>query len=193
MTEIGKNIADKRKELGLTQKELADLMGYKSVSTIAKIEAGVNDIPQAKVAQFARMLGTTPEYLAGWVNTERVPVCDKLRSLRNAKGISMEALAKRVGTTRQTIFKYENGIITNIPADRIEKIAKALDVHPAYLMGFTNDSHYGKEEKRPATNDGSELYEKKKRFADKVMQMSDAEFDRLEKVLALIEGSSSKV
>ena len=42
--EIGLRIKIIRKEKGLSQKELASLMGYKDVSTIAKIETGVNDV-----------------------------------------------------------------------------------------------------------------------------------------------------
>lgn len=63
---IGENIAQKRKELGLTQEELALRMGYKSKSTINKIESGINDIPQSKIAKFAQVLMTTPAELMGW-------------------------------------------------------------------------------------------------------------------------------
>ena len=66
MTEIGKNIMSRRKELGMTQEELAEKMGYKSKSTINKIELGKNDIPQSKLSQFAQVLRTTPAYLMGW-------------------------------------------------------------------------------------------------------------------------------
>ena len=63
---IGKNIAKRRKELGITQEELATRMGYKSKSTINKIELGVNDIPQTKIKKFAEVLLTTPTVLMGW-------------------------------------------------------------------------------------------------------------------------------
>lgn len=63
---IGENIAQKRKELGLTQEELAKRMGYKSKSTINKIELGINDIPQSKIVKFADVLQTTPANLMGW-------------------------------------------------------------------------------------------------------------------------------
>ena len=66
MSTIGKNILRLRKELGLTQDELAKRMGYKSKSTINKIELGINDIPQSKIVKFASVLGTTPAYLMGW-------------------------------------------------------------------------------------------------------------------------------
>ena len=66
MSTVGKNILKFRKELGWTQEELANRMGYKSKSTINKIEMGINDIPQSKIVKFAEVLGTTPAYLMGW-------------------------------------------------------------------------------------------------------------------------------
>lgn len=66
MSTVGNNIMAIRKRLGLTQEELAKKMGYKSKSTINKIEMGINDIPQSKIAKFAEVLGTTPAFLMGW-------------------------------------------------------------------------------------------------------------------------------
>lgn len=63
---IGDRIKARRNELGLTQAELAKLLGYKSKTTIAKIESGINDIQQSKVVSFAKALRTTPAYLMGW-------------------------------------------------------------------------------------------------------------------------------
>jgi transcriptional regulator with XRE-family HTH domain len=70
MSTIGRKIAERRKALGLTQGELADKMGYKSKSTINKIELGINDIPQSKIVLFADALHTTPAYLMGWEEPE---------------------------------------------------------------------------------------------------------------------------
>lgn len=63
MAEIGMRIRSKREELGITQEDLANLLGYKNKSTIAKIENGTNDIPQSKVIEFARALHTTVSFL----------------------------------------------------------------------------------------------------------------------------------
>lgn len=66
MAEIGKRIKLKREALGLTQEDLAKKLGYKSKTTIAKIESGTNDIVQSKVKDFAVALETTIAYLMGW-------------------------------------------------------------------------------------------------------------------------------
>ena len=70
MSTVGENILCMRKRLGWTQEELATKMGYKSKSTINKIELGINDIPQSKIVQFAEVLGTTPAHLMGWNDEE---------------------------------------------------------------------------------------------------------------------------
>lgn len=68
-------------------------------------------------------------------------VGDRIKSIREEKKITQEELAKQIDSTKQTIYKYENGIITNIPSDKIEKIAEFLEVTPAYLMGWDTEIH----------------------------------------------------
>lgn len=65
-TTIGQRIKKRRLELGLTQEELAEKMGFKSKSAINKIELGINDITQSKVVKFSKVLNTTTAYLMGW-------------------------------------------------------------------------------------------------------------------------------
>jgi transcriptional regulator with XRE-family HTH domain len=63
---LGNRIKQRREELHLSQEELAKKLGYKSRSTINKIELGKNDITQHKIVAFANALQTTPAYLMGW-------------------------------------------------------------------------------------------------------------------------------
>ena len=67
---------------------------------------------------------------------------ERIRYAREKKGITQTELANLVKSTKQNIYKYENGIITNIPSDKIEMIAAVLCVSPAYLMGWIKDSVY---------------------------------------------------
>ncbi len=60
---VGSNIKRRRYELKMSQQELADAMGYKTRSTIAKIESGENDVSQKKLEKFATVLDTTVEAL----------------------------------------------------------------------------------------------------------------------------------
>jgi transcriptional regulator with XRE-family HTH domain len=66
MANVGKNIAAARKRAGMTQEELAARVGYKTKSAINKIELGIRDLPQKKIAAFAAALGVTPGHLMGW-------------------------------------------------------------------------------------------------------------------------------
>lgn len=71
MAEIGHRIKARREQLQMTQEELAKKIGYKSKTTITKIENGTNDIVQSKVCDFAKALNTTPAYLMGWEDLEQ--------------------------------------------------------------------------------------------------------------------------
>ncbi len=68
MWEISENIRKRREELGISQEELAKKLGYKSRSSINKIEKGINDIPQSKIIEFAEALTISPIKLMGWEN-----------------------------------------------------------------------------------------------------------------------------
>ncbi len=61
-------IKERRKALGLSQSELASILGYEDRSSISKIESGINDLTQSKIEEFAAALQTTPAYLMGWDN-----------------------------------------------------------------------------------------------------------------------------
>lgn len=63
-------------------------------------------------------------------------VGDRIRERREYLGIPQIDLAKRIHVLKQTLYKYEMNIITNIPSDKIEEIAKILKVSPCYLMGW---------------------------------------------------------
>ena len=60
---IGQRIKARREELGLTQQQLADRLGYKSKASINKIEMGTNGISQSRIVDFAKALQTSIEYL----------------------------------------------------------------------------------------------------------------------------------
>lgn len=66
MLQLYENIKNLRKAARMTQEELARLTGYTDRSSIARIEKGLIDLPQSKINQFAKALGTTPGELVGW-------------------------------------------------------------------------------------------------------------------------------
>lgn len=66
MTTIGDRIKARRLELDMSQDELARLVGYKSRSSINKIESDSRLLPQRKIMEIATALNTTPAYIMGW-------------------------------------------------------------------------------------------------------------------------------
>ena len=67
----------------------------------------------------------------------------KLKELRKSRGLTLDELAERVGTSKQTIHRYENGIITNVPPEKVESLAVALGTTPQELMGWEDDGAVG--------------------------------------------------
>lgn len=66
MSTIGNRIRKRREELGLSQDELGKRIGYKSRSSINKIELGHRNLTQSKIKAIADALETTPSYIMGW-------------------------------------------------------------------------------------------------------------------------------
>lgn len=64
-------------------------------------------------------------------------IANRLKTLRKSKKMTQDELAAALGTSKQTIHRYENGIITNIPPEKVEKLAAALDTTPSELMGWS--------------------------------------------------------
>lgn len=60
----------------------------------------------------------------------------RIKQTRNLRKMSAEALGKLIGKDRATIYRYEKNEIENVPYTIICNIAEALNVHPAYLMGW---------------------------------------------------------
>ena len=67
----------------------------------------------------------------------------RIKQRREELGIGQTQLAEKIGSSKQNLYKYENGIITNIPSEKVEAIAKALYTTPAYLMGWSEDPSPG--------------------------------------------------
>ena len=67
---------------------------------------------------------------------------ERIKVLRKENGLSLEQLADMIGTSRQTVHRYETGVITNIPSEKVEAMAKALGTTPQRLMGWEDDKDF---------------------------------------------------
>ena len=66
----------------------------------------------------------------------QIRLAENIRALRRQHRFTQEQLAEQVHVTKQAVYKYETGIVTNIPLDKLESIAACLGVAPGYLAGW---------------------------------------------------------
>ena len=109
---IGDRIKQRRKELGMSQEELAHKLGYKSRSSINKIELGGQNLTQPKIKEIADALDTTPDYIMGWDNKKDYIVYDSI----NHKGLIkkktlMEYLEKTNEFNVDRLYEYMKFLI----------------------------------------------------------------------------------
>lgn len=78
----------------------------------------------------------------------------RIRAARERKDMTLDEVAQRCNTTKQTIFKYENEIVTNIPYDKIVLLSNALDVSPSYLFGWEEKKNSPSE---PSLTEGEKM------------------------------------
>lgn len=104
---IGSRIKQRRLELGLSQDELAKKCGYKSRSSVNKIELS-RDVPLSKVELFARALDVTPGFLMGWEENLNTIDTDTLsHAMKTAEyAIYINMLNELTDNDRQTVFRY---------------------------------------------------------------------------------------
>ena len=101
---VGANIRKRRYELRMSQQELADAMGYRTRSTIAKIESGENDVSQKKLQRFAAVLDTTVEALiAGFTVTPVIQEDMAAPELPRNKNVAIILAGGKTSRNRQNI------------------------------------------------------------------------------------------
>lgn len=102
---VGDNIKQRRFELRMSQQDLADAMGYKTRSTIAKIESGENDVSQKKLQKFATVLETTVEALiSGRSKSPNVLISSSsIPFSKNSKNIAIILAGGKSGQNQQNI------------------------------------------------------------------------------------------
>ena len=70
---IAKRIREARERCGLSQQELANLMGWKSHASVAAIERGNQDVKTWEILKFAAIMKVSPESL--YSEGIKIPEC----------------------------------------------------------------------------------------------------------------------
>ena len=92
MSTIGNRIRNRREELGLSQDELGKRLGYKSRSSINKIELDQRNLTQSKIKAIADALETTPSYIMGWDEPDQKFDEEKLKFFDNLFPITVQKI-----------------------------------------------------------------------------------------------------
>ena len=100
---VGDMIKKRRYVLRMSQQELADAMGYRTRSTIAKIESGENDVSQKKLQRFAAVLDTTVEALTLGTSVPVAAPVYPVSSAKRNKNVVVILAGGKSGRNRQNI------------------------------------------------------------------------------------------
>ena len=111
---------------------------------------------------------------------------ERIKLLREKANMTQEELAKLLNTTKQTIYKYEQSVVTKIPSDRVERIAEVLNSTPAYIMGWESDKPETSK-KIDAATDVLIRMETDKQYSELVLTLYKMDNDRLSAVKAMLD------
>jgi transcriptional regulator with XRE-family HTH domain len=104
MAHIGERIRQKRLELGYTLEELAQKTGYKSRTSIQKIETS-RKLPADKIELFAKALETTPSYIMGWEDHKPIPNLsdDEAELIKAFRSLNAQGQQKLLERSRELV------------------------------------------------------------------------------------------
>lgn len=123
------NLRKRRLELGMSQTELAQKVGYRSRSSITKLESGISDVSQKKLRMIATALNTTPEAL---LQNSELPEMDPIPSSQKRienKG-RVIALIQAGGKSTRNMFSIPSQFITVDEKPIIAYVLEAYEKHP---------------------------------------------------------------
>lgn len=119
MSSIGNRIRTRREQLNLSQDELAKRLGYKSRSSINKIELDERNLTQSKIKSIADALETTPSYIMGWES----------KSGETDLGLAYLDIAKMLESTPDKVEAIMDGMVfpDGITLSALEEISYRLN------------------------------------------------------------------
>ena len=108
---------------------------------------------------------------------------ERIRELRLRNHLTLDDVARQLGVGKQAIYKYEQGTVTNIPLENLEKMADMFGTTPEYLACWTNNPdpnappEYATTDEARIISGGIDRMPKEKRDqALKILQVAFAEY-----------------
>ena len=65
---------------------------------------------------------------------------ENIKRRRLELDLTLEDVSNKLCVSKPTLQRYESGVISNIPSDKIEKLAIILETTPAFLMGWEENN-----------------------------------------------------
>lgn len=128
--DIGSRIKAAREAAGLTQEELAFMVGYSGRSSVAKLESGKRDVVRTKISAIAKALGVKPAFIMGWT--------DEQDSINELKSFSYTFIPAKVSAgTLEDIEAVYDCPKMNVPDAMLGKYAHDRNV---VFMGVNGES-----------------------------------------------------
>lgn len=137
MEGVGKRIQRLRKAAGMTQADLATAIG-KARAYVGQIETGSRTGSAHTLKRIAEAIGCDLATLLGDVSPDTTAVAERLgarlRSIREARGLSLRQLGERMGKAASTLSAVETGN-ANLTVANMLAYADALGVRFSDILG----------------------------------------------------------
>lgn len=109
---------------------------------------------------------------------------ERISKRRQELGLTADEIAEKLGKSRATVYRYENGEIESLPTTVLEPLAKVLRTTPAFLMGWTDNPDGGSSEQEQAEKkSASELSETDKKVLELFNQLKTEDQEMVLKII----------
>lgn len=135
---LGERIKYLRTNKGLTQTELGDKFGV-TKTAVSNWEKNFREPNIETIDKLSKIFNVSVGYLINGnqskeLSQDQLTLGARIKNLRKQNKLSQEALANLIGVNVQNVYRYEKGIITDLPISRIDKLAQALNTTTEYLI-----------------------------------------------------------
>lgn len=158
---IGDNIKRIREAKGISQYKLAQMLNI-SQQSVDQWERSLTNPRKSNIDKISSILNVSVNELFGDADTNIT--AQRLRELREAKGLSQNEVAKLIGVTRTAYLHYETGRYK--PVRKIKELCNLFNVTSDYILGTDVE-----------TVDKKEVDKKKPADLEKFLNQSEIMFD----------------
>lgn len=90
------------------------------------------------------------------IQIDNIGIGKKLYAARKEKRLSRAKLGEYIGVHETTIKRYEDGEIKRLDTDKLNEMAKLLEIDPNYLMGWTSSEEVTQTSSPPTSENAFE-------------------------------------